>query len=76
MPPPADPLTPEDTRGVERRLGELGFLKSGPESVAGADQVAAALKAFQKEHALHETGIYDEPTLRELALPNQDPNLR
>lgn len=60
-------VQPDD--GVAGVLGELGYLPPQAAESASPDSVREALRAFQREKALPETGLVDEETLYALTDP-------
>ncbi|MGO6740073.1 peptidoglycan-binding protein [Rhizobium ruizarguesonis] len=65
-PPPVDPLSPEETKGVEQQLQKLNLLSPAESSSPG--DTRDALMKFQLQQGLPVTGIYDNATL-ETILP-------
>ena len=51
----------DDIRECQKKLIELGYLKDKADGILGS-KTAAALKAFQKEKGIPQTGAYDEET--------------
>ena len=48
-------------RRIQERLVELGYLSSEPDGVFGS-RTLKALRRFQEDKGLEETGVYDDPT--------------
>ncbi len=68
-PPGAEqPVAQDDASGI---LQELGFLQPGATEATSPNEVADALRAFQRSRSLPETGRVDEDTLYALTDPSE-----
>ncbi|WP_394835372.1 peptidoglycan-binding protein [Pendulispora rubella] len=59
-----DPL--EETSGVQGRLSNLGYLAGLPAGKEDNDQLAMALRDFQRDQGLDESGVVDDTTRNKL----------
>src|SRR5262249_34663920 len=65
--PPLDLSSSEAIRRAQIALKEQGYYEGGADGVMNP-RTSTALKVFQQEHKLAETGALDEPTARSLGI--------